>query len=226
MPSDPPRGRVLRFFTGMPFLLLVAFVIALLIKTFLVQAFFVDGASMHPGLVHGDRVLVEKIGYLLRDPRPGDIVVFEKSVFSEPDEGPWHRDVLTFLKELGGFPTGSEEDYIKRVIAGPGDKVLYEGDPAALSLDGDQIEEDYIDLEVDGTGPTIGRGDCERLDMETASDGCLVPAGRVFVMGDNRGNSEDSRSLGPIEIDKVIGRAFAVVWPPSDLALLRSPDLE
>lgn len=210
----------------MPFLLLVAFVIALVIKTFLIQAFFVDGASMSPGLVHGDRVLVEKVGYLLRDPRPGDIVVFEKSVFSEPEDVPWHRDLLTFLKELGGFPTGSEEDYIKRVIAGPGDKILYEGDPPALTVDGDEIEETYLDLEVDGAGPEIARADCERLDMEAAGDGCLVPADKIFVMGDNRGNSEDSRSLGPISTDKVIGRAFAVVWPPSHLALLTIPDVE
>ena len=226
MSTDPPRRRVLHFFTGLPFLLLVAFVIALLIKTFLVQAFFVDGASMHPGLVHGDRVLVEKVSYRLHDPRPGDVVVFEKSVFSQPEDVPWYRDVLTFLKELGGFPTGSEEDYIKRVIAGPGDGLRYEGDPVTLTVDGEEVSEPFLDLVVDGAGPSVSEADCERLEMQVAEDGCVVPAGKVFVMGDNRGNSEDSRALGPIAIDKVIGRAFAVVWPPSDLALLRAPERE
>ena len=226
MSTDPPRRRILHFFTGLPFLLLVAFVIALLIKTFLVQAFFVDGASMHPGLVHGDRVLVEKLSYRLHDPLPGDIVVFEKSVFSQPEDVPWYSDVLSFLKELGGFPTGAEEDYIKRVIAGPGDSVRYEGDPVTLTVDGEQVSEPFLDLEVDGTGPTVSESDCEGLEMEVAEDGCVVPAGKVFVMGDNRGNSEDSRALGPIAIDKVIGRAFAIVWPPSDVALLRAPERE
>lgn len=224
MSADPPRRRVLHFFTGLPFLLVVAFFIALLIKTFLVQAFFVDGASMNPTLVHGDRVLVEKVAYRLHDPRPGDIVVFEKSVFSEPEDVPWHQDVLTFLKELGGFPTGSEEDYIKRVLAGPGDRIRYEGDPVTLTVDGEGVSEAYLDLEVDGTGPSVTESDCGRLQMESAEDGCVVPAGKIFVMGDNRGDSEDSRSLGPIPMNKVIGRAFAVVWPPSDLALLRAPD--
>ncbi|MFP5352230.1 MAG: signal peptidase I [Actinomycetota bacterium] len=226
MSADPPRRRVLHFFTGLPFLLLVALVIALLIKTFLVQAFFVDGASMHPGLVHGNRVLVEKVSYRLRDPRPGDVVVFEKSVFSEPEDLPWHRDVLTFLKELGGFPTGAEQDYIKRVIAGPGDSIRYDGDPVTLTVDGEEVSEPFLDLEVDGTGPSVTGSDCDRLQMEVAEDGCLVPAGQIFVMGDNRGNSEDSRALGPIAIEKVVGKAFAVVWPPSELGLLRAPERE
>lgn len=221
MSTDPPtRSRIVKHLTGIPFLLLTAFVIALLIKTFLAQAFFVDGASMNPVLVHGDRVLVEKVSYLLHDPRPGDVVVFEKSVFSDPAELPWHQDLLTLFKELIGLHTGPGQDYIKRVVAGPGDTIRYEGTPPQLVVDGEPVEEPYLQDAADAFGGSLTSSDCERLEMEAVAEGCLVPTGEIFVMGDNRGNSDDSRALGPVSIDKVIGRAFVVLWPLSDLQIL------
>lgn len=200
--------------------MLIAFLLALAIKTYLAQAFFVDGASMNPGLVHGDRVLVEKASYAVGQPEPGDVVVFEKSVFGASSDLPWSEDTLNFFKELVGFPTGSEQDYIKRVVAVAGDEVRYDGDPLELVVDGQPVAEPYLDDDGNRLGSSVTEADCERLQMRAGTDGCLVPAGKVFVMGDNRGNSDDSRALGPIEVDKIIGRALVVIWPPDDLKTL------
>ena len=207
----------MRSIGGFLFLLVIAFFIALLIKTFLIQAFFVDGASMNPGLVHGDRVLVEKVSYLLGDPQAGDVVVFEKSVFGRPADAPWQRDAVNLVAELLGFPTGGETDYIKRVVATPGDSITYSGSPRRLVVNGERQEQSFVEGGSDSTSGTVTEADCERLEMEVTPHGCEVPAGKVFVLGDNRGNSEDSRALGPVDQDKIIGRAFIVIWPPGDL---------
>lgn len=212
--------RLLDHLSGLPFLLVVALVTATLIKTFLVQAFFVDGPSMNPGLIHGDRVLVEKISYVLHDPSPGDVVVFEKKVFGEPADVPWHEDLGAFFKEIAGLPTGGEEDYIKRVVAAPGDSIRYAGTPRRLIVDGQPVDERYLGDGPDSFGSPVRKADCDRLDMEVGREGCLVPPGRIFVMGDNRGRSEDSRALGPVAIDRVIGRGFVVIWPFGDVETL------
>ena len=217
-PVAAPEGRGgLRSIGGFLVLLVIAFLIALLIKTFLIQAFFVDGASMTPGLVHGDRVLVEKVSYLWGEPRLGDVVVFEKSVFGRPTSEPWHRDAVNLVVELLGFPTGGETDYIKRVVATPGDSINYSGTPRRLIVNGEEQDQSFLEGGVDTTSGTVTEADCERLEMEIVRNGCEVPAGKVFVLGDNRGNSEDSRALGPVDQDKIIGRAFVVIWPPGDL---------
>jgi len=197
-----------------PFLVLIAFVIAIVIKTFLVQAFYIPSGSMRPALEVKDRVLVEKVSYRLHDPRREDVVVFAKEVFGVPAaDVPWPDDVRNFLRELAGLPTGQEEDYIKRVVAVSGDTIRYVGQPRRLIINGTEVPQPYIKGGKDNSSSTITSADCARLDMDKADGGCRVPAGRVFVMGDNRPNSEDSRILGPIEEDKIIGRAFVVIWP-------------
>lgn len=201
-------------------LVLIAFGIAILIKTFLVQAFFIPSKSMLPTLRVGDRVLVEKLSYALNDPRRGDVVVFEKSVFGSPKDVPWHQDARNFLRELLGLPTGLEEDYIKRVVAVSGDSIRYSGNPRQLIVNGEPVDQSYVKGGKDTISSTITKASCKGLDMQTADDGCLVPAGRIFVMGDNRADSEDSRLLGPIDGDKVIGRAFVIIWPPDDFSSL------
>ena len=197
-------------------LVLIAFGIAILIKTFLVQAFFIPSASMKPTLVEGDRVLVEKISYALHDPRRGDVVVFEKSVFGQEQNAPLLEDARNFLRELLGLPTGLEEDYIKRVVGVAGDTIRYVGNPRRLIVNGEAVNQDFVKGGRDKFSSTITSADCKRLEMDKVRDGCRIPAGRIFVMGDNRANSEDSRILGPIEQDKVIGRAFVIIWPPED----------
>ena len=208
--------------TELPMLILLAFFIAVLIKTFLVQAFYIPSGSMFPTLKVGDRVLVQKVQYTLGDPGRGDVVVFERDVF-----GPKNEESLStldkarnFFRDLLGLPTGEYEDYIKRVVAVGGDVISYSGSPRKLTVNDEVVEEPYINKGIDRASPTLTGSDCKRLDMDQVDDSCRVPAGAVFVMGDNRGNSEDSRIIGPVDEDKIVGRAFLIIWPPSDFSTI------
>ena len=204
---------VTRQIAELPLLVAVAFLIAIIIKTFLIQAFFIPSGSMIPTLRVGDRVLVEKVSYRLHDPRRGDVIVFARDILGPQPDVPWYEDARNFLRELVGLPVGDEEDFIKRVVALPGDSVRYEGNPRSLYVNDEEVDQPFINRGVDRSSPTLTEKDCSRLNMKAEADGCLVPAGRVFVMGDNRGNSQDSRFLGPIEQDKIIGRGFVIIWP-------------
>jgi len=216
-----PKGRsssVMGYVTELPILVLVAFGIAIIIKTFLVQAFFIPSASMVPTLQIGDRVLVEKVSYALGDPQRREVVVFAKSVFGGklPDL-PWYEDVRNFGRELLGLPSASEEDYIKRIVAVAGDTIRYAGTPRQLWVNGEEVAEPYLQ-QRDRSSPVVTKAECKRLDMAVAEDGCLVPDEKIFVMGDNRSNSEDSRIIGPIKQEKIVGHAFVVIWPPADFS--------
>ena len=177
----------------------MAFAVALLIKSLLVQAFFIPSASMEPTLRVGDRVLVEKVSYRFGRPDRGDVVVFEKQFGGVPpqEDDNFLRDIVDSFRGLFGFPTGGEQDFIKRVIAVGGDRV--EGRDGRVYVNGEEIEEPYLPegTQTSNFGPTD------------------VPQGMIFVMGDNRGNSDDSRSFGPIEAEKVVGQAFVLIWPPA-----------
>ena len=211
---------VARQVAELPLLVAVAFFIAIIIKTFLVQAFFIPSGSMIPTLRVGDRVLVEKISYRLHDPRRGDVIVFARDILGPQPDVPWYQDARNFMRELVGLPVGDEEDFIKRVVAIGGDTIRYQGNPRSLFVNDEAVDQPYINRGVDRSSPTLTEKDCKRLSMEPSGEGCLVPAGRIFVMGDNRGNSQDSRFLGPIEEDKIIGRGFVVIWPLSHLGSL------
>jgi signal peptidase I len=207
--------------TEVPILVLLAFGIAVVIKTFLVQAFYIPSGSMVPTLQVGDRVLVEKVSELWNSPGRGDVVVFERDVFGAPrDDGSLLQDARRFFRELLGLPTGRTEDFIKRIVAVGGDKVRYAGSPRRLHVNGGRVDEPYINGGRDPGSPTLTGRDCKRLEMQAAGNGCRVPAGSVFVMGDNRGNSEDSRIIGPIEEDKIVGHAFLIIWPPGDFGTI------
>lgn len=217
-PTWRDRARtVTRHLTELPMLILAAFVIAVVIKTFLIQAFYIPSESMQPALQPGDRVLVEKISYRLHDPNRGDMVVFEKSVFGVASDVPWYADVTNFLRELLGLPIGEEEDYIKRIVAVGGDAIRYSGSPRRLVINGDVVPQPFIRGGRDRFSSSLTAQDCQRLRMRPSEGGCLVPAGKVFVMGDNRGDSEDSRILGPIDEDRIVGRAFLIIWPPGSV---------
>jgi signal peptidase I len=164
-----------------------AIIVALVIKTFVMQAFFIPSESMVPLLQKGDRVLVNKLSYHLHDINRGDVVVFER-----PD----------------GETDDQIKDLIKRVIALPGEKVVIKDNH--VYVDDKQLDEPYLPA---GTTILPGPGGATWSHKCTPDDPCVVPQGSVWVMGDNRTNSKDSRYLGPIPEDKIVGRAFVIVWP-------------
>jgi signal peptidase I len=169
-----------------------ALVVALLIKAFLLQAFYIPSASMEPTLHEDDRVLVNKLSYRTGDVERGDIIVFEKP-------------------EGAG---GDIDDFIKRVIGLPGETVSFSG--GSVFIDGRQLDESYIDGAPTNTGSVING--CSNA--PAVPDTCIVPESMVFVLGDNRVSSQDSRFFGPIDEDTIVGRAFLKVWPVGDIAFL------
>jgi signal peptidase I len=201
---DPPqtkRANAMRFLSELPGLILMALVLALLIKTFLFAAFWIPSESMEPTLTHGDRVLVNRVPYYFHEPRRGDIIVFANP-HASVERGPIGAFFHWLGQGLGIQSSGpQDEDLIKRVIGVPGDTVLGRG--GDVYVNGKRIDEPYL---TESTSPFPER---------------RVPAGKLFVMGDNRNNSLDSRfGLGMIPIDNVIGKAFVIIWPPSRMGLL------
>ena len=209
-PDEPPRqpppidkaARNRRLAIEWTVLIVAALVIAFLIKTFLFQAFYIPSGSMEPTLKIGDRVLVNKLSYDLHDIHRGDIIVFSNP-HPEPgvDRGPVGA-VLHWLGQGLGVAQPENKDYIKRVIGLPGDVVELNG--GQLYVNGVMVDEPYLDPEVDTRpyGPVT------------------VPDGMLFVLGDNRAHSGDSRfppptGLGYVPEDTVIGKAFVIVYPPS-----------
>ena len=189
------------FWKELPVLVVVAFAAAVLIKTFALQAFYIPSASMEPTLTNGDRVLVEKLSYRFGAPQRGDVVVFEREVLATSvEEDSFVEDISDGLKSLFGFPTEGTQDFIKRVMAVSGDTI--EGRDGLVYVNGEPVDEPYL---PPGT---------ETADFPPYP----VEEGEIFVMGDNRGNSDDSRSTGGIPETDVVGRAFVLIWPPGDMS--------
>lgn len=150
---------------------LIGIVIFLVIRNFLFTSYLVSGSSMEPTLHDGDRVIVNKIGYLIGDIQRQDVIVFH---FSE------------------------QEDYVKRVIGLPGDEIKYIND--VLYVNDEQVPEEYLEVE----NPEVLYTGTFTLDEITGES--KVPEGKLFVLGDNRDGSTDSRVFGFIDIDKVVGK--------------------
>jgi signal peptidase I len=185
-------------------LLAIAVAVAVLLRAFVAQAYYIPSASMEPTLDINDRVVVSRISYDLHSVHRGDIVVFRapRGVLPEPREP--HNLFLRWVRGVGAT-LGIVEDHtvlIKRVIGLPGDTV--EAREGRVYVDGKLLLEPYL-----------------RPGTLTSSFGpIMVPPGHVWVMGDNRGDSEDSRVFGPIPIKSIIGRAIWRVWPPQRLGFL------
>jgi signal peptidase I len=179
----------------------VALCLTLSVKANVAQAFYIPSASMEPQLEEGDRVIVSRTAYRLHDVRRGDIVVFP-SPSAAPDEDGfaerWAKDALeaVALREPG------EDELIKRVVGLPGETISAQDDQVVV--DGRIVREPYLPdgVATQDFGPVV------------------VPDGHVFVLGDNRGNSSDSRIIGTIDVDTIVGRAIARIWPPSRAAFL------
>lgn len=168
----------LSFLKELPILIISAVLIAWIVKSFIVQPFYIPSNSMIPTLKPQDRVIVNKLIYRVRDPQPGDIVVFIP-------------------------PNDSKNDYIKRIIAIEGQSI--EVSKGKVYIDGKLMEEKYVSSWKDRSnyGPV------------------KVKEEHIFVMGDNRPNSFDSRVFGPVKKDKIIGKAMVIYWPPSRINLFQ-----
>jgi len=183
-------------------LLVIAAIVALLIKTFLVQAYSIPSGSMTPQLEVGDRVAVSSLADRLHDPRRGDIVVFDSPAPATDDDGSLPERVGRDLLEGVGVISPDDDVLIKRVIGLPGEEIQARN--GRVFIDGRELVEPYLPEAV-----------------ATADFGpMVVPDDAVFVLGDNRANSQDSRFIGPIPVDSITGRAIARIWPPDRLAYL------
>jgi signal peptidase I len=196
------ESRTRRFVGSTPFLIFVALFIAILVKTFVIQAFYIPSESMVPTLEVGDRVFVSKFLFDGGDVSRGDVIVFENP---NPGEVPDRGVVSGFVHWLGegiGFAQPENEDFIKRVIALPGETI--EINDHTVYIDGELLAEPYLTKQAEQS----------MADFPPHT----VPQDELFVMGDNRANSADSRfGLGTVPFDKVIGKAFVIIWPPSHM---------
>ncbi len=197
-PADEPEAREpareRSFLSELPGLLLAALVVAVLIKTFVVQPFYIPSGSMIPTLEIDDRVMVSKLQYRFGDPERGDVVVFENPYAVEEDRS-WPEAALDAVLEALGIRTSINDDLIKRVIATGGERLEIHDN--TVFVDGVALSEPYL-----APGAVMP-------DQPPRT----VPEGHVFVMGDNRGSSSDSRVFGPVPVDDVIGKAILRIWP-------------
>jgi signal peptidase I len=182
----------------------VALGLALGIQAFLVKPYRIPSESMVPTLQVGQRVLVNRIGARFGHPSVGDIVVFHPPAGAEQGNecGASHPATQVCDKPT---PDKADVNFIKRVVAGPGDHVKIED--GHVILNGRRQKESFAE-------PCGGGEGCDFPQEVT------VPAGHYFMMGDNRGSSDDSRFWGPVPEDWIIGEAFATYWPPKRIGLL------
>ncbi|MFT4011634.1 MAG: signal peptidase I [Nocardioidaceae bacterium] len=216
-PTPPAKKRRLQFPAWLEFIVLLAIAIgiAVLIKAFFVQMFFVPSSSMRPTLQENDRILVQKISYWKGDIKRGDVIVFKDpggQWLGEQDDS--LNPVQKALSLAGLYPTGGH--LVKRVIGIGGDHVKCCDKQGRITVNGVPLEEqDYIRK---GTSPSDSKFDIR------------VPKDHLWVMGDNRTNSEDSRfhrnlpGKGAVPVSDVVGKVWAVVWPWNRMTRLHTPE--
>lgn len=176
--------------------LIIAFILAMIIRTFFIQAFKIPSGSMLDTLLIGDHLLVSKIVYGVKVPFTDNYLV----TFSEPD----HEDIIVFE-----FPEDPSKDFIKRVVGLPGD--VLEIKDKTLYRNGEEVQETY----VQHTDPSVRSGPRDNMPPTT------IPERTYFVMGDNRDESYDSRFWGPVEKGKIKGKAWILYWSWGGVADIR-----
>ncbi len=211
-------GKRRSFWRELPVLIMIALVLALVIKTYAIQAFFIPSASMENTLEIGDRVLINKVVYDLRPIHRGDIVVFDGTGSWDFNQPQGSSNIFSkAVDELEGIVGISHDSsiYIKRVIGLPGDRVACCNASHEVTVNGTPLTEgSYL---FPGNSPSLTRFNI------------TVPAGRLWVMGDHRAVSYDSRGHmgdpggGTIPESGVLGRAFVIIWPPSRWGILNIP---
>lgn len=182
-----------------------ALILSVLVRTFLIQAFYVPSESMENTFLKNDRIIVSKISTKMTGVHRGDVVVFHDPGgwlgMGFPD--PYDTKVGRILQFVGIVPSNTGNDLVKRVIAVGNDTVECCSDDGRIIINGKPIDEKYIK---------------EGSSTDQVTFKVLVPSGSVFVMGDNRGNSEDSRfhldlNNGMVPLDQIIGRVSLRIWP-------------
>lgn len=201
-------GSVGSFLRELPLLVLVAFVLAFALRTFVVQVFYIPSSSMEPTLMVNDRILVDKITYRFRELRRGEVVVFEGDELMSDDEVRGPLETLVHgVAQLIGIAPANARDYIKRVIGLPGDRIHID-ESGRVHVNDVALDEPYVASEDPRPYGPIN-----------------VPEGSLFFLGDNRPNSSDSRfqNLGFVQRDHVVGKAFLAIWPLERAHFLRTP---
>lgn len=183
--DEAPHQAVGRFLRDWLVVIFIALSAALLVRMYVLQQYYISGPSMESTLFENDRVLVNKLSYRLHDIRHGDVIVFDRVT--------------------SNGASVAHDDLIKRVIGLSGDKVEIKS--CVVYVSGTALKEPYLDK--GNLSQVILEDRCRQPNMATVT----VTAGQVFVMGDNRPESFDSRSFGTISESLVVGRAFVVVWP-------------
>jgi signal peptidase I len=219
--STPQPRKPRSFWKELPILVVIALVLALLIKTFLVQAFSIPSDSMQNTLQQGDRVLVDKLTpWFGSEPERGEVVVFhdpDNWLAGEPAANP--NALQTVLSWIGLMPSAQEKDLIKRVIGVGGDTISCSG-TGPLTVNGKALNEPYV---YPGNTPCTN-------DDQGGQFTVKVPKGDIWVMGDHRQNSRDSRynqsdkHHGMVPVKEVVGRAIVKAWPINRWGTLPIPD--
>lgn len=211
------------FWKELPILIVIALVLAFVIRTWLMQAFFIPSTSMENTLLVGDRVLVNKVVYQIRDIERGEVIVFngdgswdDPNTVEIPEPTNPVSGAFTWVQQqFGAAPTGKE--YIKRVIGLPGDTVECCDDQNRLLVNGEPLDEEAY-LYPDSVESHTEFGPIE------------VPEDHLWLMGDHRAISHDSRANqnnpggGAVPIDHVVGRAFVIIWPFDQAGALSVPE--
>ena len=173
--------------------IITAVVIATALRTFVVQQFYIAGPSMETTLFGDDRVLVNKLAYRFGEPSRGDVIVFDRVTVNGD--------------------TVQHDDLIKRVIGLPGETLEIRS--CVVYIDGAALAEPWLSAEVTNSSydPPVRCGTADAAPV-------TIDEGKVFLIGDNRPMSFDSRMFGPVDIDLIVGKALVVIWPPSDMQRL------
>ncbi|GAA5120503.1 signal peptidase I [Haloechinothrix salitolerans] len=200
------------FWKELPILILVALLLTFVIQQFIARPYMIPSGSMEQTL-HGctgctpDRVLVDKLVYRFSDPEPGEVVVFRgPDTWLDGAETSDSENIFAgfvqYLGSLVGLAPADERDFVKRIIATGGQTVRCCDEDNRVVVDGEPLDEPYVYY------PPGGEHQHDPFDPVT------VPEDMVWVMGDNRGNSSDSRANGPVPVDNIIGKARVIVLPP------------
>ncbi len=192
-PVDPRRRLGWRQIREWVVVIGTAMLIATVLRTFVVQQFYIAGPSMETTLFGDDRVLVNKLSYRFSDPTRGDVVVFDRVT--------------------GDGNTVQHDDLIKRIIGLAGEEVTIRS--CDVFINGTKLDEPWLPAAM--RDQTLAAADrCGTPEVSPV----VVGEGQVFLIGDNRPMSFDSRMFGPVDVDLIVGRAVVVIWPPADMSLL------